>query len=288
MALDTSPAARMAAQRYRLPDDFTPRYTPDEIRAYVSEHPSWALDHMFSTLPPGLKLHGMRVLDVGCGVTLQVLGLIEKHHIGDYHGIDPDPDSFHGGHNEYDQYVGYKHALVHYYPQRITFYKSIAEAMPFPDDYFDFAFASLTTEHVQDIDGMCREVRRVLKPGAYFYARHHNFYAWDGHHQGPYFVRDLPLCSMEQMRFQRWRHIDMDYDWREPHHLNRITIRELEAAFRASLRVITWINGYTSPERGVNFLTDEILAEFAGRYDYEDLATTSIDVLAKKDGAGIS
>ncbi len=68
---------RMAAQRYRLPDDFTPRYTPDEIRAYVSEHPSWALDHMFSTLPPGLKLHGMRVLDVGCGVTLQVLGLIE-------------------------------------------------------------------------------------------------------------------------------------------------------------------------------------------------------------------
>jgi hypothetical protein len=75
----------------------------------------------------------------------------------------------------------------------------------------------------------------------------------------------------------------MERDWSEPHHLNRITLRDLETAFRASLRVVTWNNCYTEPERGLNFLTEEILAEFADRYDYEDLATTMIEIVAKKD-----
>jgi SAM-dependent methyltransferase len=280
--LNTSHTSAMAAQRYRLPDNFIPRYTPEEIRTFVAGFP-WGLGHMFRALPPRLTLQGKRVLDLGCGVTLQALEVIEKYDAAEYHGIDPDPDTFWGGHNDYDNYIGYKHAFAFYYPERVKFYNSISEDMPFPDNYFDFAFASQTTEHVQDIAGMCREVHRVLKPGGYIYATHHNFYAWDGHHQGPYFVKDLPNCSPEQMQFQHWRHIDMQRDWTEPHHLNRITLRELEAAFRASLHLVTWNNSYTPMERGLNFLTDEILAEFAGRYDYEDLATTMIEIVAKKD-----
>jgi ubiquinone/menaquinone biosynthesis C-methylase UbiE len=153
--------------------------------------------------------------------------------------------------------------------------------MPFPDGHFDFAFALQTTEHVQDIFAACREVRRVLKPGGYFLARHHNFYSWCGHHQGPYFIKDLPNLTAEQAQFQDWRHIDMRRDWREPHHLNCITLKQLEEAFRASFRVVTWQNLYTRPDRGLTFLTPDILARYAGRFEYEDLATTGVLVVAK-------
>lgn len=269
-------------ERYELPAGFIPSHTLEEVREFVSGFP-WGLGHMFATLPPALDLNGKRILDLGCGVTLQALELIEKHHVAEYHGIDPDRDTFFGGHNDYNAYIPYKHAFMFYYPGRVNFYCSISEKMPFPDDSFDFAFASQTTEHVQDAEKMSRELRRVLKPGAYFYATHHNFSAWDGHHQGPYFVKDLPNASPEQMEFQHWRHLDMERDWSEPHHLNRITIRGLQEAIQRSLRIITWHNHYTQPERGLTFLTPEIVAKYAGRYDYEDLATTMIEILAKNE-----
>lgn len=286
MSVHTSAPPRSTAaaeeQRYRLPDGYIPQHTLEEVRAFVATFP-WGLEHMFSSLPPALDLTGKRILDLGCGVTLQALELVEKHHVGEYHGIDPDRDTFYGGHNNYDAYMPYKHSFTFYYPERVNFYYSIAEEMPFPDDYFDFAFASQTTEHVQDAAAMCRELRRVLKPGAYFFATHHNFYAWDGHHQGPYFIKDLPNATPEQLEYQHWKHLEMDRDWSEPHHLNRIMIRELEAAVRESLRVVTWHNHYTQPERGLTFLTQEILRKYEGRYDYEDLATTMVEILAKNE-----
>lgn len=269
-------------QRYRLPDGFYPKHTLHEVRDFVARYP-WGMDHIFRALPPKFNLAGMRVLDLGCGVTLQAVDLIEKYKIAEYHGIDPDRDTFYGGHNNYDHFVGYKHAFMFYYNKKVNFYCSVSEDMPFPDNHFDFVFAFQTTEHVQDILGMCQEVRRVLKPGGYFYATHHNFYCWCGHHQGPYFIRDLPGISSEQKKFQHWHHLDMDIDWSEPHHLNRIRIPQLEEAFRKTFRIITWRNDYTQPERGSDLLTPEILEKYAGKYDYEDLGTTMVEIVAKNE-----
>lgn len=268
--------------RYALPDGFLPRRTIEEIRNFVAGH-DWGVEFMFDVLPPVFDFAGARVLDLGCGMTLPALHLVEKHRVAEYHAVDPDPSTFYGGgHNNYDDAVTYKQSLAFYYPGRVNYYSSVAEAMPFPDRHFDFVFALQTTEHVQDIFATCREVRRVLKPGGYFLARHHNFYSWCGHHQGPYFVSDLPRITTEQAQFQNWRHLDMVRDWSEPHHLNCITLHQLEDAFRAAFRVVTWRNLYTGADRGLTFLTTEVLERYAGRFDYEDLGTTGILVLAKK------
>lgn len=52
--LSTAHTATMAAQRYRLPYGFIPRYMLEEIRAFAGGFP-WGLDHMFRALPPRLS-----------------------------------------------------------------------------------------------------------------------------------------------------------------------------------------------------------------------------------------
>jgi SAM-dependent methyltransferase len=44
----------------------------------------------------------------------------------------------------------------------------MAEALPFPDNAFDFVFSSNVCEHLQDRSLAVNEVVRVLRPGGYF------------------------------------------------------------------------------------------------------------------------
>jgi SAM-dependent methyltransferase len=45
---------------------------------------------------------------------------------------------------------------------------AVAEALPFPDNAFDFVFSSHVWEHLQDRAVAVNEVVRVLRPGGYF------------------------------------------------------------------------------------------------------------------------
>lgn len=43
-----------------------------------------------------------------------------------------------------------------------------ADHMPFPDSNFDYVFSNSVLEHIENIDGVLREVSRVLRPGGRF------------------------------------------------------------------------------------------------------------------------
>ena len=97
----------------------------------------------------GLKA-GMTVLDVACGTgavtraILQVLG-----GSGRVTGVDPSPGML-------------AQARAHVPAE---FCEGQAEALPFPDDTFDFLTMGYALRHVQDLQTAFAEYRRVLRPG---------------------------------------------------------------------------------------------------------------------------
>lgn len=50
-------------------------------------------------------------------------------------------------------------------PHKITMLEGRAEALPFPDNHFDFLSMGYALRHITDLDVVFREFRRVLKPG---------------------------------------------------------------------------------------------------------------------------
>jgi SAM-dependent methyltransferase len=53
---------------------------------------------------------------------------------------------------------------------QMLYLSSPAERMPFPSRYVDVIFSMNSLDHVEDLPAVCREIRRVLKPGGHFIA----------------------------------------------------------------------------------------------------------------------
>jgi ubiquinone/menaquinone biosynthesis C-methylase UbiE len=55
-----------------------------------------------------------------------------------------------------------------------------AESLPFPDGYFDKAYATLALHHFSDLEKALGEIRRVLKRGGYFVVVEVEPHSWEG------------------------------------------------------------------------------------------------------------
>lgn len=97
----------------------------------------------------GLK-HGMKVLDVGVGT-----GLVAAQAcllVGDpalVTGVDPSAGMMAAGK----------------LPRAVAMVEGRAEALPFPDDHFDFLSMGYALRHISDLSVAFAEFERVLKPG---------------------------------------------------------------------------------------------------------------------------
>lgn len=95
-------------------------------------------------------LRGLRVLDVGCGPFPNLLAFdgIEAH------GVDP----------LVGRYRAAGYPLEDWEREGFTYHEAPAERMPFEDRAFDAVVSVNALDHVDDIDAVACEIRRVLRP----------------------------------------------------------------------------------------------------------------------------
>ena len=97
----------------------------------------------------------LRVLDWGCGRGEMVLRLIEAGH--DAYGLDVVETYLRNGRPVFDRRsLDGEDRLRHW---------ETSKPAPFPDGWFDAVVSDVVFEHVRDLDGTLREMRRVLRPG---------------------------------------------------------------------------------------------------------------------------
>ena len=136
------------------------RLTPDlrvRIRSSFDEA-SRDEEHFPSTIDPRIwhvrlildwtgDLAGKRVLDVGCGKGRFARILAERNPGAEVWGLDISP------------------AMLRYVPAPVHPCAGSMTELPFPDEYFDAAYATESLEHAVEIGTAVAEMCRVVKPG---------------------------------------------------------------------------------------------------------------------------
>ena len=98
-----------------------------------------------------------RILDIGCGTGTFAIAIKGWLPSADIVGLDPDPKALARGRRKAKR-AG----------RSIRFEQGFANALPYPDAYFDRVFSTLMFHHLPNEAKLATmgEVRRVLKPGA--------------------------------------------------------------------------------------------------------------------------
>ncbi|MDD2553418.1 MAG: class I SAM-dependent methyltransferase [Desulfotomaculaceae bacterium] len=254
-----------------------------ELLDFLGNYPQWTDCGWVQTyLPYHHNLKGKRILDVGCGNSLFAYALVQAG-VSSYTGIDSNAEVFNPQNDDWAKTIhSYRKTLIKKYPNLISYQMMSADDMQFQDETFDLAIAVTVTEHLPNPEETFKEIYRVLVPGGYFFFSHHNFYGWDGHHQGPYNVNELEgELTDTQKTVLDWRHLEADIEY-ENTYLNKIRWYKLRELVSKQFFIITWDTKYSYEQRGIARLTNEILNKYSSKYTYEDLAVLENICLSKK------
>ncbi len=138
-----------------------------------------------------------RILDVGCGDGITDLGIALRHKPQELVGIDP----FRG----YERLPGILQQAqlpIERLPAGLRFLPESANAIPFPDDYFDVVLSWGSLEHIAGGYAQAlAEIRRVLRPGGLLMVHPGLFYSDIGNHLGEFrFAREEPYVHLKRPR----------------------------------------------------------------------------------------
>lgn len=142
--------------RHKAPQRLTPDLR-DRIRSSFDEA-SKDEEHFPSTIDPRIyhvklileyfgDLAGKRVLDAGCGKGRFARVLLERHPGAEIWGLDISEE------------------MLQYVPEGIHTRAGSMTELPFPDSWFDAAYATESLEHAVEIDVAVAEICRVVRPG---------------------------------------------------------------------------------------------------------------------------
>jgi SAM-dependent methyltransferase len=155
-----------------------------EAKAIRLGHPSYVWrsgqDRRLELIRQHVALENRRILDVGCGLGMYVRQM--RRFSSEVYGVDVDPEKV--------------AAASRTLPNIFT---APAEALPFPDDYFDVILLHEVIEHVEDDRQTIREAYRCVRPGGHIVIYAPNrlyFFETHGFYLGKrYFFRLLPLVN---------------------------------------------------------------------------------------------
>ena len=133
----------------------------------------------------GGSLAGKRVLEVGSGIGLTVA--VARKLVGaEAFGIEPGDDEYEGALAV--SWDVLKAAGV----ATDAIRAGVGEAIPFPDDHFDFVYSSNVLEHVNEPPKVIGEIVRVLKPGGCAQIIVPNYGSWWEGHYGVLWIPHMP------------------------------------------------------------------------------------------------
>jgi len=227
-----------------------PGTVPVEDLAWNRGHEDWFFQHFdhaaLVVVDYLFKRHSSlrgRILDVGCGDGIIDLGIFLRMQPEELVGIDP----FKG----YERLPGVL-AANHLpndplYDPRLVFRAADANAIPYPDDYFDVVVSWGSLEHIAGgYEQTLREIRRVLRRDGLLFAHPGLYYGALGNHLGeffddPFIHLKLPpdqlrkaVLSTTPERIDRAGHVATPAEyWQWYTELNRMRVGDFERQLRA-------------------------------------------------------
>jgi SAM-dependent methyltransferase len=125
-----------------------------------------------------------RVLDVGCAIGGSTVAFQDRWPAAEVVGVDPSAPL-----------LRYAHMRAVRLGSRVRYRQALAEALPFPDGYFDVVYLSTVLHEMPVVDGRraVAEAHRVLRPG------------------GVLELRDMPQAGSPP---EPWADYDRDFDTR--------------------------------------------------------------------------
>jgi len=131
--------------------------------------------------------------------------------------------------------------------------------LPFDDATFDFVHSNSVFEHLPDLQGSLREIRRVMKPQGVGWISIHYFPSIAGFHpiDKPYYYSNPLVLPPDE---KPWRHL-LDETFPVPEDLNRLREQDFQQAIAAGFEVLE----YKTHIRGEQYLTPELEAEVIAR-----------------------
>lgn len=121
----------------------------------------------YDQIMPTSGFDGLEILDYGCGPCHDVVGFLENSPTAFITGVDMSATSIDEGMDRVKLHGGSNTDLLLIDDQNAK--------LPFPDNHFDYVHSSGVLHHVEDIDAVLTELRRVLKPSGFMRVMLYNY-----------------------------------------------------------------------------------------------------------------
>lgn len=163
-------------------------------------------------------------------------------------------------------------------PAELDIRQMDATHLDFPDATFDLVVSNAVFEHIADVPGVAKEMRRALKPGGLAYLAVHLFPSLSGGHNVPRGIPGTDVLILGDV--PPWDHL-RDNRCPSKEYLNRLRESEYRAVFEKEFEILAWQTQFTEPAWVRQYLTPGVRAALAA-YSEEELLKRSIAIVLRK------